>query len=340
MSQAGLADLVGRSASAVRSWERGSSTPTDESIVRSLAAILGIDEGVLRESAGLPPESWDEDRDEIGGPGLEAFGDDPSDAGEISWEDVAASVVRSATSAPPVEETGADDPGLDGTGEEPAEHLEVEGEPAGDPPIAPAAALLLDDDLEMVTTEQAPTEARDEHRTGIDDTAPTSTEPTSVDLPAGTSEETIPAGATRGDLLDELPDETLPADEPAAGEPDEPLSPDEPEGGEPDEAMVATVLQADIPQKETEPFSPPAAAGRLASAATVVTARTSTMPATEPPQTQTRSYLDDPDQMITYWIRTALTVAFAMFLLVVLFWALGKLGDSVGELWDLIKAGA
>ncbi len=64
------------------------------------------------------------------------------------------------------------------------------------------------------------------------------------------------------------------------------------------------------------------------------------MPTTEPPQPGAPSYLDDPDQMITYWIRTALTVAFAMFLLVVLFWALGKLGDSVGELWELIKAGA
>jgi hypothetical protein len=58
-----------------------------------------------------------------------------------------------------------------------------------------------------------------------------------------------------------------------------------------------------------------------------------------PVQPVERAYLDDPDQMITYWIRAALTVALAMFLLIVLFWALGRLGESVGEVWDIFKSG-
>jgi hypothetical protein len=44
--------------------------------------------------------------------------------------------------------------------------------------------------------------------------------------------------------------------------------------------------------------------------------------------------------MMTYWIRAGLTIALALFLLVVLFWALGKLGDSIGQIWDLFKASA
>ena len=33
-------------------------------------------------------------------------------------------------------------------------------------------------------------------------------------------------------------------------------------------------------------------------------------------------------------------VAMAAFLLIVLFWALGRLGESIGEVWDIFKAGS
>jgi len=72
-----------------------------------------------------------------------------------------------------------------------------------------------------------------------------------------------------------------------------------------------------------------------------VTSPTVTLPVdVKPVQPAERSYLDDPDQMMTYWIRAALTVAFAVFLVIVLFWALGRLGDSIGEVWEIFKAGA
>jgi hypothetical protein len=76
-------------------------------------------------------------------------------------------------------------------------------------------------------------------------------------------------------------------------------------------------------------------------AAAAMTTRTRTIQVGEAPGPPVeRSYLDDPDQMMTYWVRAALTVALAVFLLIVLFWALGNLGDSIGEVWDLFKAGA
>jgi len=52
LSQAKLGDLVGRSASTIRSWERDNSVPNDPKILTALAAILGIDEVHLFEKAG------------------------------------------------------------------------------------------------------------------------------------------------------------------------------------------------------------------------------------------------------------------------------------------------
>ncbi len=44
LSHARIAELVGRSPSTVRAWERGKSTPTDADVLRSLAAVLDLDE--------------------------------------------------------------------------------------------------------------------------------------------------------------------------------------------------------------------------------------------------------------------------------------------------------
>ena len=58
MSQAQLGELVGRSASSIRSWERDVSTPTDPSVINALSAILDIDGRSLYDKAGvdLPAE--------------------------------------------------------------------------------------------------------------------------------------------------------------------------------------------------------------------------------------------------------------------------------------------
>jgi transcriptional regulator with XRE-family HTH domain len=55
LSQAQLGELVGRSASSVRSWERDVSTPTDPSVLNALSAILDIDGRALYNKAGVSP---------------------------------------------------------------------------------------------------------------------------------------------------------------------------------------------------------------------------------------------------------------------------------------------
>ena len=52
LSQGKLGELVGRSASSVRSWERDKSHPSEQSIVTALSAVLGIDEAELFELSG------------------------------------------------------------------------------------------------------------------------------------------------------------------------------------------------------------------------------------------------------------------------------------------------
>ena len=52
MSQAQLGELVGRSPSTIRSWERDKTTPTEAGVLHALAAILGVDEKMLFEKAG------------------------------------------------------------------------------------------------------------------------------------------------------------------------------------------------------------------------------------------------------------------------------------------------
>lgn len=58
MSQAKLADLVGRTATTIRAWERDKSRPNDPKVLSALAAVLGIDEKQLFDKAGVdPPET-------------------------------------------------------------------------------------------------------------------------------------------------------------------------------------------------------------------------------------------------------------------------------------------
>lgn len=55
LSQARLGELVGRSASTIRNWERGTATPAESSDVVALAAVLGVAEVELLERAGFEP---------------------------------------------------------------------------------------------------------------------------------------------------------------------------------------------------------------------------------------------------------------------------------------------
>jgi len=53
LSQAKLGELVGRSPSTIRSWERDDSTPNDPDVLMALAAVLGVEQRTLFEKAGV-----------------------------------------------------------------------------------------------------------------------------------------------------------------------------------------------------------------------------------------------------------------------------------------------
>lgn len=53
LSQAKLGELVGRSPSTIRSWERDDSTPNDRDVLMALAAVLGVEQRTLFEKAGV-----------------------------------------------------------------------------------------------------------------------------------------------------------------------------------------------------------------------------------------------------------------------------------------------
>lgn len=247
MTQANLANLVGRSASAIRSWERGSSTPSDERVLRSIAAVLGIEEGSLRTAVGLAPGRADGDLDEVGEEALAFFVED----GESSTPDGI-----SEPTAP--SEQGASNQ------ESPVQVAEISDEEMSE-----------------------------------DNSGPTGEEPPT------------------GPLLGQLDRLSVPDDQ-GSGE----LSVAESGGG----------------RREAGPaFVPPPVGGLSPS----TTSPTTMIPVGETQvQPVEPAYLDDPDQMRTYWVRAALTVAFTIFLLIVLLWAFGRLGDSIGEVWEVFKTGA
>jgi transcriptional regulator with XRE-family HTH domain len=53
LSQSKLGDLVGRSAGTIRNWERDQSSPTDPRVLTILAAVLGLEERILYDKAGV-----------------------------------------------------------------------------------------------------------------------------------------------------------------------------------------------------------------------------------------------------------------------------------------------
>jgi transcriptional regulator with XRE-family HTH domain len=53
LSQARLAELVGKSASTIRAWEQGRTRPGDAQVVSAVAAVLGVDEEDMLGKAGF-----------------------------------------------------------------------------------------------------------------------------------------------------------------------------------------------------------------------------------------------------------------------------------------------
>jgi transcriptional regulator with XRE-family HTH domain len=138
LSQAQLGELVGRSASSIRSWERDDSTPTDASVLFALAAILDLDEEALFEKSGveMPPQETHPSVDEA----LASLAPLPVDApiDETEEEVGPASGRETVTFSDPVPPTteDEDEPELDTDSEleaEVREHLEAAADPEREP---------------------------------------------------------------------------------------------------------------------------------------------------------------------------------------------------------------
>jgi hypothetical protein len=254
-------------------------------------------------------------------------------AHEISWDDVAASVVRHSEPAPESQATGADRSAAD-YGESSAGTGEM-GLARTEHPTSANETMVE----EAAREDQA---AVEEAEPGVVAAAPVphadvgELDGTAGEIKTGkvVGEDEVDAGPGEPDALNVEPDVAADGGEPDVAASEIDPAPDAPDADteldaapEPETVSVEAAVRGEPPSREP-----------LAPAATTAT-RTTVMPVREPvAPSAAGSYLDDPDQMITYWIRAALTVALVMFLLVVLFWALGKLGDSVGEVWALFKA--
>ena len=83
LSQAKLGELVGRSPSTIRSWERDDSTPNDPEVLMALTAVLGVDQRTLFEKAGVDrPETETSPTLEQELATLRPEGEDDTDTGE------------------------------------------------------------------------------------------------------------------------------------------------------------------------------------------------------------------------------------------------------------------
>lgn len=97
LSQAKLGELVGRSSSTVRSWERDNSVPSDKAVLDALAAVLAIDSRMLYGKAGFEaPETGENPTVEQALASLQPeqsdTGSDPTDEISVEEEDEQSSV--------------------------------------------------------------------------------------------------------------------------------------------------------------------------------------------------------------------------------------------------------
>ena len=125
LSQAKLGELVGRSASTIRAWERDSSLPNDAVVITALSAVLGIDRRSLFEKAGLevPPQEISPTLEEA----FASLAAEPrSPAARVEWE--------SAAVMPLVEDS------------EPDIELDIGGEHPAETPVEPIEAAKWADE--------------------------------------------------------------------------------------------------------------------------------------------------------------------------------------------------
>lgn len=110
LTQQQLADLVGRSPSTIRSWERDRATPNDRVVLESVAFALGLDGSLLAGLAGVAPlDTPDMPVGEDAPDGMLSSGmAEESDVASVPAEPTS----RLSFPSPPVEEHDRHDPDL------------------------------------------------------------------------------------------------------------------------------------------------------------------------------------------------------------------------------------
>jgi transcriptional regulator with XRE-family HTH domain len=146
LSQAQLAELVGRSAATIRAWERDKGRPNDPKVLSTLAAILGVNERQLFEKADVePPKPVEETRPTV----EQAL----ATLGPVSTEGDAGPVAETVSEVEPADETSEVGEELE-AGELVVEPLEEEVEspsdvsqPEHDDPIAESIIEQPDEEV-------------------------------------------------------------------------------------------------------------------------------------------------------------------------------------------------
>jgi len=321
MTQARLAELVGKSASAVRSWERGKAAPKGDATRAALAAVLGITNDELDAA--------------IAGTDISFF----SDPGRPIAADPTPTIVL--PTAVPV--TGSDlkgaavDRGSDA--EEAAdEEEEVTSEGSDVPETALVAETSADaEDGELERKQGVGDEpGADISGSGSDGAAPDGDDADNDDFELASSESVVPE-----------PDST------EADGPETVSGPDEPEGDSSDkdpfgsatepDSTFETELDIEPESEERELVGVGVGSGPMSLGGAVTRLVAPRQTATRPEAILAPPPIVEPDPVSQdawlYRRRAILLGAAAIALIVVLRWALGGVGDAISEVFDNLRTG-
>ena len=335
LTQQRLAELVGRSPSTIRSWERERTIPNDADVLVTLAAVLGIDPAELGDLAGIEldpgfaqprlmvPTSASQPESDAhpNGQGFnESAGINELDQAEdpiptIAEREVGLEVVEPVGFAEEFDADGASEPDVSaGSVDGPSESALPE-ESVGPSPVEVIEfedAELEIDATELVDLDEASSEGAD----------------TSTDW-VGAPTEVI--------MLEERPERLLGI---ATAQGVEFVA-------EPRRPVVATPEPVDLDPAAAHAAQVPAVSAVAPTAATapVDVVRTAARPAQ---RTQTlvsarpegpNSYLEDPKEVRGYRIRAALTVVALIGLLLAARWAWAGFREQMGNILDSFITG-
>ena len=350
LSQARLGVLVGRSASTIRNWERGRSLPSTQADVRTLAAVLGVDERKLMADAGFDVATDDVPPSTETRPTMEQVYASLSTA---ELERLEIDTGGEAEAIEPEEAEAPDEVPLDE--EVPPDEVPPDETPADDPPAlsddepvrpdVPASELvpegadeLVDEPVEEPVEE--PAEEPAEEPPAVEE-APISEEPVPADvedpIPAAVVEASAREEPTPVDAEDSFPGavEEADAEEEVSAPPTEPDPPAwEPQfEAAPDDVVAPEepwVADAGVPPSldwaRPDGPAPSGTSRRLGRAAPPTVLERA--PAGE------LSYLEDPQERQRYRLRALVTAALVVGLVIVLLWSFDRATDILGSLWD------